>query len=366
MLMLRNCLRGINFSQTLPGNKRIIGTTKSLIIGQYQHHRNYSKKINPTSEEDIDFESEPELQMEGDFPEFEKMKEQLEKDFAKDPESQKGIFDSFDKDRKEYGVPEVDPANYENKTYKTWKKDNTDKSAEKAKNIVKYKAQYRDARGEANIPVYLRGDKVCVMLANKFQYTGDDFHSLNPPPGYDKIIIETYTLYQHNEEGHLTQFSLSFQLPFKFIINQKVQEIPMDIDIQVDHSILPAQLHRVSVEIDDIKYESKVTDSMNDSLLHLLSLLPQYVTFQSCWTCGWSHYNPFSRSAFGGLACFLGKEEMLNKNSIRGIYHIWEKMERDVPENYLCDKYVVRTVKLKMPGHDELLESKHTFDFESK
>jgi len=325
----------------------------------------YSKKINPSTVDspEIDFDNEPELKMEGDFPEFDKMKEQLEKEYLKNPD-QKGIFDGFDKNRKDYSIPEINP-NLENKTYRNWKKDQTEKTAEKAKNIVEYKAKYRDARGESNISVYLRGDKVCLMVGNKFQYTGDDFHLLNPPPGYGKIIIETYTLYQHNEEGHLTQFSLSFQIPFKFILNEEVREIPVSVDIQVDHRQLPFQLHKVSVEIDNINYESKVTDTMNDSLLNLLSQLPKNMSIKSCWSCGWAHYNPFTRSAFGGLACFVGKEGMLNKNNIRGIYDIWDKSERDVTENYLCDKWVARTVKHKMPGRDEIGDqSKLTYDFE--
>jgi hypothetical protein len=351
MLVLRNACR--------------ISTTKKSFLKNQQCF--YSKKSQRSEAEipDIDFDSEPELKMEGDFPEFEKMKADLEKEYAKNPD-QKRIIDEFDKDRTEYSVPEINPNSFQNKTYKNFKKEQAGKTEEKAKNIVPYKVKYRDARGESNITLYLRGDKVCLMLANKFQYTGDDWHNLNPPPGYNKIIIETYTLYQHNEEGFLTQFSLSFQMPFKVIINQKeARDIPLNVDIQVDHRQLPNQLHRVSIEIDDIKYESKVTDTINDSLLHLLSLLPQHVTFKSCWSCGWSHYNPFTRSSFGGLACFLDKEGMQNRNNIRGIYDVWEKMERDVQENYLCDKWTPRTVKHKMPGHEEIGDqSKLTYDFE--
>jgi hypothetical protein len=340
-------------------------TKKELITRKQQC--NYSKKLKKSRtarSPEIDFDGEPELKMEGDFPEFDKMKEELEKEYLKNPD-QKGIFEGFDKDRKDYSVPEVNP-NWENKTYTNWKKDETVKNTEKAKNIVPYKAKYRDARGESNVTIYLRGDKVCLMLANKFQYTGDDWHNLNPPPGYSKIIIDTYTLYQQNEEGHLTQFSLSFQMPFKFIINQsEVREIPLNIDIQVDHRQLPVQLHKVSVEIKDILYESKVTDSLHDSLLNLLTVIPQNMTIKSCWTCGWSHYNPFTRSSFGGLACFLGKEGMLNRNNIRGIYDIWDKMDKDVQENYLCDKWIPRTAKHKMPGKNELGDqNKLTYDFE--
>jgi hypothetical protein len=348
MLMLRNACRGY--------------AKKSLKNQQCF----YSKKVKKSTVEipEIDFESEPELKMEGDFPEFEKMKAELEKEYMKNPD-QKGIFDGVDKDRKEYSVPEINP-DFQNKTYKEFKKKQTDQNEEKAKHIVPYKAKYRDARGEANVTIYLRGDKVCLMVANKFQYTGDDWHNLNPPPGYSKIIIETYTLYQHNEEGHLTQFSLSFQMPFKVIINQtETRDIPVTVDIQVDHRQLPHQLVRVSAEIEDIKYESNVTDTLNDSLVHLLSLLPKNVTVKSCWTCGWSHYNPFSRSSFGGLACFVGKEGMQNRTHIRGIYDVWDKMERDVQENYLCEKWTPRTVKHKMPGEDEIGDqSKLTYDFE--
>jgi hypothetical protein len=40
-----------------------------------------------------------------------------------------------------------------------------------------------------------------------------------------------------------------------------------------------------------------------------------------------------------GLACFVDKEGMLNKNHVKGIFDIWEKMDRDVTE--------VRKVKRK-------------------
>lgn len=337
-----------------------------------------TSKLSYSKKKDEDDDDLGHVQVSGDFPEFEAMKNKLNAEYEKTKDDEVNPDDieldlygdkkeidpsTVPEDKEFYRAVQKEP---DNPKYKEWKKEKEKKLEEKAKYIVEYPALFRDARGEENIKLFLRGDAVCIIIGDDFQYSGEDFHCLESPVGYHKIIIDTYNLYRFSDEGYLTNFSLEFELPIKVTVEEKVTEgAKLTVQIQVDHQFAESQRCRVFLNYNDKVIESSINDTMDLSLTNLFSKLPKTVEVKCCWSCGWSGYNPMSRNHFGGLGCFVDKEHMLNKKDPTGIYDSWNSDKaRDVPENHYCDKYTKRKSNHIMPLRNEMKGERLSYDFE--
>lgn len=302
--------------------------------------------------------------MEGDFPEFEALKEKLDREYKENPDVMLNEKGKVERSREfTYTQPKQE---WQNPKFQEWKRQEREKVQAKAKHIVSYPATYRDARGEDTVTVYLRGDKVCLELNEEFSFAGDDFCSLVGPHGYKRIVVDTYMLYQLSDDGFLTQFSVTFDLPLNIERKNEPSVVNLTVNIQVDHRSPTPQLVQVALDLGVLRvYESQVCDTIDLALASLITKLPKSVVIKSCWSCAWSFYNPYARSHFGGLACFVGNEAIRNKANASRIFELWKDMNRDVTENHLCPSWSKRAVKHKMPSADEMEREKtFTYDFE--
>ncbi|MEO0413933.1 MAG: DUF6304 family protein [Verrucomicrobiota bacterium] len=168
-----------------------------------------------------------------------------------------------------------------------------------------FKLTYSDSHGTEHTHIRSRGRFMETTLRG-VDFDCDDMDCLTPKEGQDPKLISQFQF--HNRD--VCDCLISVEIPVLAKIDQQETEIDFTftIDLGPPNKERPHSLtHRIytisTILPDETKLESR-TGSIEDSLLQIISQLPDTIELRCCFTCAFSDYSPTGNCEFGTMLCF--------------------------------------------------------------
>eukprot|EP01127_Copromyxa_protea_P003184 TRINITY_DN13043_c0_g1_i1.p1 TRINITY_DN13043_c0_g1~~TRINITY_DN13043_c0_g1_i1.p1 ORF type:complete len:368 (-),score=78.22 TRINITY_DN13043_c0_g1_i1:8-1111(-) len=246
-----------------------------------------------------------------------------------------------------------------------YKREMDEELKKKASGILSYEGTFRDEMSTEPCTVYVRGDQVCLKIAEPWQFVGEEWDVLQPTHKLGKSIMEKLEvdeepLFTMTEDKHMTAFSVEYHMPVEVVVRKKVQSYPMRVQIQVDHEKARqghSQLFLLTFQLPQKTIKSEIRKSMNLCLQDIKESLPPSMKLHACWNCKHSEYSPWGESFFGGLGCLVNK---VGQKRLQGSYEKWLSKDRDVQENRVCEKWEERMEAHFVPDEKEFKRNRFT------
>jgi hypothetical protein len=163
--------------------------------------------------------------------------------------------------------------------------------------------------------------------------------------GFSPESTEIDPRFQLDAHNDLTNFTLQFYLPMRFLITDKVEflNLACELSVQKDKDNYSHPYLRCKLLVNDTVINMPTAGTIEGAIEQLNAKLPQNIKFIGCYNCKFSDYSIYGQQFWGSMLCFKNIKEIYSKIDGKDEYmEIMDDFDRLVPESHYCDEFEER------------------------
>lgn len=205
---------------------------------------------------------------------------------------------------------------------------------------IRYTATYIDSHGSEEIFIFNDGETLQTIIRG-FEFSGDDFDSLEPSNDITPEQLKTFTLYCNA----LCSCEIKCEIPIPIYDKGQHKLGNLVMALYLGQPTPRRGLDREELSL-VLHYDSKrlagsgESGWFEDELVQIQKQLPSGVFMQACINCLYSDYSPLGHGLFGTMMCFRNiKQEYLKVTNKGEFWSVHNQYDRFVQETYLCSEF---------------------------
>lgn len=163
--------------------------------------------------------------------------------------------------------------------------------------------------------------------------------------GFSPEIKEVNPRFQLDAHNDLTNFTLQFNLPMRFLVIDKVEflNLACELSVQKDEDNYSRPFLRCKIQVNDIEINMPTAGTIESAIEQLNAQLPQNIKFIGCYNCRFSDYSIYGQQFWGSMLCFKNIKVTYSQVTGKDEYmEIMDNFDRPVPESHYCSEFEER------------------------
>lgn len=202
-----------------------------------------------------------------------------------------------------------------------------------------HKVIYRDQEGMLEGSMSYDGEDLILQLAglNFSSRFMDGFI-----PDNHEEVTNRFELDAHND---LTNFSLLFNLPLRFLCDKKIEFLNLicELEVQKDDDNYSRPYLRCKFQLNDLEIDIPTAGTIEGAINQLNKQLPSTIKYIGCYNCKFSDYSVYGQQFWGSMLCFKNIKHAYSRVKNKDEYmDLMDNFNKLVPESHYCNEFEER------------------------